>query len=90
MTIEELKRRFPVKNGRDHGERVTIGVISEMIGRAMTACVSHESRLDVASDIIDRELLFGAWGDRWKDGDQDLLSDIRGLILGAWMDGFGR
>ncbi len=87
MTIDELRRKFPIRNGKDHGNGVTIGQLSAMIDKALSADASRESRRAIASDIIDREFLFGAWGDRWKEHDCPMLADIRGLIMGAWEAG---
>lgn len=89
MNIAELKKKFPIKHGKDHGEPLTLGTIATRIREAMEANASELSRKDIACDIIDRDFLFGAWGDKWTDYDVNLLRDIRGLILAAYMAGKG-
>lgn len=87
MTVAELKKKFPVVRGRDHGDRKRLGDIVALIAKALEAKASPDSTADVAADVIDRELLFGAWGDRWEDRDFDLLRDIRGLVIAAYRAG---
>jgi hypothetical protein len=87
MTISELKELYPVVRGRDHGPRLTLGRLLEMVGEALDAKASDESQREVACDIIDKEFLFGCWGDRWTDRDVDLLRDLRGAIISAYRAG---
>jgi hypothetical protein len=84
LPVAELKKRFPVIRGRDHGHPMTLGEIVAWVGKALDAMASEESQNDVAADILDREFLFGAWGDRWKDSDIDLLRDLRGMVIAAY------
>lgn len=89
MTITELKKRFPVIHGRDHGEPMKLGEIVALLGKALDAKASEESVHDVACDILDRDFLFGAWGTHWDDTDVDLLRDLRGIIIAAYRAGKG-
>lgn len=86
MKVSELRKRFPVIHGRDHGGRRTIVDIVKMLGDALDAQASKESVEEIAVDILDREFFFGAWGDRWKDSDL-LLRDLRGLVVAAYRIG---
>lgn len=85
--IDALKKKFPVTHSRDHGQRVTLGEVVRRLGNALDADASRESRIEVACDILDRDLLFGAWGDRWSEQDCLLLRDIRGAIVAAYEAG---
>lgn len=86
--VDALKKKFPVTHGRDFGHRVALGEIIRRVGEALDAKgASRESIHDVACDIIDRDLLFGAWGDRWEAKDFGLLRDIRGAIIAAYEAG---
>lgn len=89
-SVEALKKKFPVTHGRDSGEKLTLGEIIERMGRALDADASDESRREIASDILDRDLLFGAWGNRWTEQDWLLLRDIRGAIVTAYKVGKSR
>lgn len=87
MKISELKKKFPIKHGKDHGEPLTLGMIVARLKDVMEAKASKESRISIACDIIDRDFLFGAWGDKWTNYDQDILRDIRGMIIEAYIAG---
>ena len=88
MNIDELKDKYPVVNGKDAGERLTIGTLVERIGQALDARgATKESAHEIAADVIDRDFLFGAWGWRWDNRDHDLLRDIRGIIISAYEAG---
>lgn len=87
MTIAELKKKYPVVFGRDGGQQI---IVSEIMGRlqaALEANASTRSVHNVACDILDRDFLFGAWGWCWDDCDEDLLRDIRGMIIHAYRAG---
>lgn len=86
-TITELRKKFPVVNFKDRKEGVTVGEIIARVAKALDAKASQASTTDVACDVLDRDLLFGAWGDRWEDRDVDLLRDLRAVILGAYREG---
>lgn len=87
MNINDLKKKFPVIYGRDHSSKITLSDIVSRIGTALDAEASEESRRYIACDIIDRDFLFGAWGDRWTEADLLLLKDLRGLIIQAYKAG---
>lgn len=87
MDVDACKKKFPVIYRRDHSQGLTLGKIIERVKQALDSNASEASRHDVACDIIDRDLLFGAWGDRWEAQDLDLLRDIRGAIVAAYEAG---
>lgn len=87
LSITELKAKYPTVRGRDHGPRLTLGRLIEMVGEALDSKASEESKRDVAADILDREFLFGCWGYRWTEQDYDLLRDLRGAIISAYRAG---
>ena len=85
--IRSLKERFPKIYSRDCGEHITLGEVVERISKALDSNASRESRHEIACDIIDRDLLFGAWGHRGADDDYLMLKDIRGAIVAAYEAG---
>jgi len=87
MKVSDWQKKYPVTHGRDFGQRVTLGEILNRLEAALNAEASEESVDDVACDILDRDFLFGAWGQRWDDRDADLLRDIRGLVIAAYRRG---
>lgn len=88
MKIEDLKKKYPVTHGKDHGPRITIGELVSRVGKALDAKgASPESVRAIACDILDRDFLFGAWGESWRSYDYDLLADIRGAIINAYRAG---
>jgi hypothetical protein len=84
LDIDALRKKFPLIHGRDFGEKLTLGDIVARVGQALDANASKASRHDVACDILDRDLLFGAWGNRWGVQDWELLRQLRGAIIAAY------
>jgi len=72
---EKDSKKFPVKYGRDHHERITTGQMVEGLIKTMKTGNSEE-----ANDYIDEEFLFGAWGEESKRIDPLMLRDIRGMF----------
>lgn len=88
MDVNDLKKKYPVTHGRDFGKRTTLEGIVERVGQALDVKgVTRKAAHEIAADIIDRDLLFGAWGARWEEKDRDLLRDVRGAIILAYEAG---
>lgn len=81
--VDTMKAKYPVNHGRDFGQRVTLADLLDRLEAALNADASEESQDDVACDVLDRDFLFGAWGDHWDKYDEWLLRDIRGLVIAA-------
>jgi hypothetical protein len=88
--VDTLKAKFPCLYARDGGKNIRLGEIIERVGRALDTediGASRESARDIACDVIDKYLLFGAWGWRWASEDALMLRDIRGAIVAAYEAG---
>ncbi|MCP3681791.1 MAG: hypothetical protein GY861_03790 [bacterium] len=72
-----LAKRFPVKYAQDsQKKRITLGdLVQEYVLLREIGCTSEES-----VDFIDREFLFGTWGEYSKNLPNQMLRDIRGFI----------
>lgn len=83
-SVKSLQEKYPAIYARDGGEKLTLGEVVARVGRALDAGASRKSAHAIACDVIDRDLLFGAWGWRWDERDWLMLRDLRGAIIAAY------
>jgi hypothetical protein len=76
--------RHPVKYGRDHSGRITLGEIVRELGDLFAAGAPEEE----ICQFLDREFIFGTWGDVMREvRDRNFPRDIRGFIVAAYKEG---
>ena len=71
---EERKTDLPVKYGRDHHARITLG---ELVAKISAAGSEEEFY-----DLLDAEFLYGCWSHAVREPGVDFARDLRGLIWG--------
>lgn len=88
---EELSARYPTKRGRDWGDRVRMGDLVAALAVSARAYLAEGSSTAEAAFVehLDREFLFGCWGDVMREVvDYEFTRDIRGIILAMFRAGF--
>lgn len=75
---EDMTNKFPVKSDHD---RLTVGEIMEKLADL----IDKDAIIRTICDHIDREFLFGAWGDEMKEiASIKFVKDMRGAIVAAY------
>jgi hypothetical protein len=94
-TNEQLADKYPVKYSRDggvdvnalDGDRITLGYLV-MKFADLASRVVDPSRSSELADWLDREFLFGCWGDVMREvRERNFGRDINGFIVAAFSEG---
>lgn len=72
-------KKFPRKYSVDGGIKMQKKISA--IVKELRELIDKQATRDELSDYIDREFIFGAWGEYSKDIPPKMLGDIRGLII---------
>lgn len=81
--------KHPVKYGRDHSERITLGDMGSKIADAIDKVTDPDSALQFKAvrELIDREFTFGTWGHQIGHLDISLHHDIASLLVAVYRAG---